>query len=251
MLGPFWEGRVGKAMEELPLGQQVAVALLPVGWGLSGHCVSESCQWWMLRRYSDMPDKGQGNLLPTPTGFVLEQLCLAPSIRAMCKCCLGCMCSVHLCSACICCLWGIPSPRSTTLGSAAAPVARGCLSTLRAVFPSLLPSWLPWASHPWEQVAELHRSLRCVESGPSWPRGLQQHPEQRADCIPKAVPWEGREDGAVQWAAGAESSSQFLAVSFCSGPRTGQVEAARSSPCALLSSHGQGGVAPRAVAACR
>lgn len=64
-----------------------------------------------------MPDKGQGNLLPTPTGFVLEQLCLAPSIRAMCKCCLGCMCSVHLC---ICALlasaaFGASHPRGLQL----------------------------------------------------------------------------------------------------------------------------------------
>lgn len=148
--------------------------------------------------------------------------------------------------------FGASHPRGLQLWGLQQSQVRGCLSpALRAAFPSPLPPRLPWASLPWEQPAELRGSPGCRESGPSWLRGLLQRPARKADCIPKAVPWEGRGDGAVQWAAGADSSSQFLAVSFCSGPRTGQVEAARSSPCALLSSHGQGGVAPRAVAARR
>lgn len=90
-----------------------------------------------------MPDKGQGNLLPAPPGCVLEQLCLAPSIRAMCKCCLGCQCPGEMRSAHICCLWGIPSPRSTTLGPAAAPGARLPVPSTQGCIPITAPTLAP------------------------------------------------------------------------------------------------------------
>lgn len=214
-----------------------------------------------------------------------EQVCLSPpSTRAICKCCLGCKCLGEINSAGICCLRSIPSfgPAASLSARRMLPTLPRCQKpspsqskpVLGATFPSPLQSWLPRASVLQENQAQLYKSSGCLESGPCGVSagGVRQEASQEEalggscstqgesrvnseSCDMGRKRGRGRDNGLLALTQTASSWSFPFPPGWGRGRRQGRRRQLISRRVFLLHgvpsagcSHGQGGVAPRAVA---
>lgn len=202
----------------------------------------------------------------------------------MCKCCLGCKRLGEINSAGICCLRSIPSfgpaaslsARHTfpTLPRSQKSSPSQVKPVLGATFPSLLQSWLPGASVLQENQAPLYKSLGCLESGPCGVSacGVRQEASQgkalggscgtqgesrvnSESCDMGRKRGRGCDNGLLALTQTASSWSFPFPPGWGRGRRQGRRRQLISRRVFLLHGvpsagcrHGQGGVAPRAVA---